>query len=436
MNNFKNRQSGAATLLVAVILLIVITVVTIYTANVGLQDQRISGNDFRAKVAFSAAQAGLDYAETYIQENVGTFVDAASLTDCPNLVTFPCNYADAVTWKYADINEGANSTLENGASFDSAYLLSPDDFVTVVSTGSSADGTGSATVREQISIRTVLNNGPVPPIMAVGVTAGGTLTVVGNPNMETESIYANAAGESKSGQLFSTWSEDPQNLGGSLQTCFPGDFVDGSGVQCIGPTIQDDFGSLPTWNQCACEPSRTYSTTNGGDVPKEDVVESPGHQAFDDPFAYVFKLSREEMRSLAVEVPNCDAIGPTSGQDNPIYWVTGDCDKNGGEMGSLTDPVIVIVEGDLSFQAQAHAWGIMMGIDGSGQPPAVSGCTDPTQIQIVGGFSMHGAIISDCDLDLGAGTFNAMYNPDVFENLKTSSKTNVLSRNAGSWRDF
>ena len=98
--------------------------------------------------------------------------------------------------------------------------------------------------------------------------------------------------------------------------------------------------------------------------------------------------------------------------------------------------VILIVVGDISFQGQAHAWGIVMAIDGSEDPPATSTCSDASNIQVVGGFNMHGSLISDCTLDLGAGTFNAMYNEDVFNNLANSSKTSFLSRNVGSWRDF
>jgi len=432
-------QKGAATLLIAVVLLFILTVVTIYAAKVGLQDQKISGNDYRSKTAFAAAQAGIDYGEAFIQENTGTFTSAGVMTTCPDLVTFPCNYATTATaadWEYNDLDVSALSPLASGETFDVGYLLSLDDFVTVVGVGTSDDGTGNAVLREQVSIRTVLNTGPVPPVMAVGVSAGGAFTVIGNPNIKTDSVFQDGNGGSATGQMFSTWSQDPQNLGGSLQSCYGGDFVDGSGTQCIGPTIPDDFGNLPTWNQCTCN-ATPYSSTNAGGTVKEDIVESPAHSAFDDPFDYVFKLTRAEMKSTATEVANCDALNETSGQgDNNIYWVTGDCDKNGGEIGSLTDPVIVIVVGDMDFTGQAHAWGIVMGIDGSEDPPVTSLCADETQIKVVGGFSMHGALISDCDLNLGAGTFNAMYNEDVFDNLKSNTTTNLLSRNAGSWRDF
>lgn len=427
-------QKGAATLFVAVVLLTILTIATIYAARVGLQDQRISGNDFRSKTAFAAAQAGLDYGEAFIQANTSTFLSV--MTTCPDLVTFPCNYATTVTasdWQYNVLV--TLDTLASGETFDSGYLLSPDNFVTIIGRGYSDDATGNAVLREQVNIRSVLNSGPVPPVMAAGVTAGGSFTVIGNPNIETGSVFKNAADESATGQMFSTWSKDPQNLGGSLQTCHAGDFQDNSGTQCIGPGIPDDYGNTPTWNQCTC--TVPYSSTNSGGTIKEDVVETPAHAAFDDAFEYVFRLTRAEMKSVANVVPNCDSIGSTAGQaDSNIYWVTGDCDKNGGEMGSLTDPVIVIVVGDLGFQAQAHAWGIVMGIDGSEEPPATSGCSDATNIQIVGGFNMHGAMISDCTINLGAGTFNAMYNDDVFNNLKSSSKANFLSRNAGSWRDF
>ena len=56
----KKLQNGAATLLVAVVLLIAITLATFFAARVNIEEQRISANDYRAKEAFNAADAGLE----------------------------------------------------------------------------------------------------------------------------------------------------------------------------------------------------------------------------------------------------------------------------------------------------------------------------------------------------------------------------------------
>ena len=138
------------------------------------------------------------------------------------------------------------------------------------------------------------------------------------------------------------------------------------------------------------------------------------------------------MHAIATEVANCDALSSTS---TGIYWVTGDCDINGGEIGSRDAPVIIIVKGDIRLQGNGHAWGMIAGIDGLDEVAPIA-CTDPTQIAVVGTFSMHGALVSDCDLDLGAGTFNAIYDQNVFDRFNDSDEFRALSPIAGTWRDF
>lgn len=55
------RQRGVATLAIGVILLVLITLVSLYGMRVTILEQRVSANDYRSKEAYGAAQAGLSY---------------------------------------------------------------------------------------------------------------------------------------------------------------------------------------------------------------------------------------------------------------------------------------------------------------------------------------------------------------------------------------
>ncbi|TVP81507.1 pilus assembly PilX N-terminal domain-containing protein [Thioalkalivibrio sp.] len=55
------RQRGAATLIVAVVLLFLITILSVITAQTVVVENQVTGNQQREMQAFNAAQAGLDY---------------------------------------------------------------------------------------------------------------------------------------------------------------------------------------------------------------------------------------------------------------------------------------------------------------------------------------------------------------------------------------
>ena len=68
--NLKARQQGAATLIVVMVLAIVMAVVSMTTARTGLMEQKIVGNDLRAREAQEAAEAGLEYGVAWAKNNI------------------------------------------------------------------------------------------------------------------------------------------------------------------------------------------------------------------------------------------------------------------------------------------------------------------------------------------------------------------------------
>lgn len=63
------EQRGAATLIVALVLLIALTLVTFSTARIGVSEQRNSTNNVRSKAALDVAQAGLEQGLAYLNHN-------------------------------------------------------------------------------------------------------------------------------------------------------------------------------------------------------------------------------------------------------------------------------------------------------------------------------------------------------------------------------
>ncbi len=63
-----HEERGMATLITSLVLLLAITLLSFAAARVGIMEQRISANDYRAKQGFEAAQAGIEYAIAMLQD--------------------------------------------------------------------------------------------------------------------------------------------------------------------------------------------------------------------------------------------------------------------------------------------------------------------------------------------------------------------------------
>ncbi|MDO9167811.1 MAG: pilus assembly PilX N-terminal domain-containing protein [Methylobacter sp.] len=67
--NIKSRQQGAATLIVVLVLAMIMGVATLTTTRTGIMEQRITGNDIRAREARESAEAGLEFALAYATQS-------------------------------------------------------------------------------------------------------------------------------------------------------------------------------------------------------------------------------------------------------------------------------------------------------------------------------------------------------------------------------
>ena len=69
LNRQNKKQSGMATLMFAVVLLIALTVITFLSAKTLLTEQAISANEYRSKEVSYAAEAALEYGIAWLDSN-------------------------------------------------------------------------------------------------------------------------------------------------------------------------------------------------------------------------------------------------------------------------------------------------------------------------------------------------------------------------------
>jgi hypothetical protein len=73
LQHLRQRQGGVVTLAVGVLLLVLITLVTLYGARVGLMEQRISANEYRSKLVNNAAETARGQATEFLNSNLPVF---------------------------------------------------------------------------------------------------------------------------------------------------------------------------------------------------------------------------------------------------------------------------------------------------------------------------------------------------------------------------
>lgn len=318
----RNPQTGNV-LLVVVLLLLLVSVMTLFALNVGLFEQRSSGNDLRAKLVTEVAEAGLAEGMEYLHQNANFITDESKWTACDDAdTTFPCG-AIQPNSQVQTVDAGGNkitvtvtrrSTMRywNGGGYDfdgsgavsgwEAKMLPFNHAIATTGNGFPARyGVGPVLCRvaykeketdptvctddpakmSPTSVLTFVSVGSLPDegarstlVQIVGsynilnnppgkppVVASGSVDVTGGLQIVTN---PNAAGP---GVPVSVWTRKDMTKTGTPNTCYYDEFTrftKGS----VTPTIED---GIVVCDDCQCQEEHSISYDKSGNTQDEDI---------------------------------------------------------------------------------------------------------------------------------------------------------------------
>lgn len=234
-NHPPRRQRGVSTLLIAMLLLAILTLITLFAARYGVSEQRTSGNEYRYKMSFHVAETGLQQSMEYIKLNtakmlsssVGGWLYPAAMqwqpcSESTTVAPDPCMAEpDAIRragmYRYVggangvlpvaavmpklDAPANANKVGEFTAGYQSYAALCQldmtiptapqcslmpntkgDFYVTVVSRGTLSGEDSVATVKQSFGTFRLLGLTPDAPLIAASSSALGNTQLVPNPD--------------------------------------------------------------------------------------------------------------------------------------------------------------------------------------------------------------------------------------------------------------
>lgn len=478
------RQAGALTIFSAAILLSLLTLMLIYATRAQQAEQRISANEYRQKLAFHAAETGIEQTLEYLLANSARVLSAAAEAAPDGVGGTRSGWFDPVAGVWAacpaapDADHPCGGSLAAGNGSTSYFyddpatttagkydpipvnlnMLPPDSTVRVsavlcqVDFGNPTGGCMAAPAAdEDVSYRswvvTVLSYGyadcsdttntdtcVVSATIALPLTnfnlARGSPTVplttrTAFPPTGTAEIVPNPNGGGV-GVPISVWANDNP----SCSAAGPALLGSGSWATCEYHEWYetDEIPAAMVCNvpSCSCTQSEAISFTVGvADTFGIDLLEDDDFPC--DLFAFFFGIPRSQyqlVKSAARVIHDCSGLGP----DNyGIYWVSGEeCRLDGTNVvGSPERPIMLISAAQTTtFTGDNNIFGVIFLTD----VEAPNATWDASGTNIV-----YGSMIIDAELDAFVGTFQIIYNEDVSLLAAGSDGIGTLS---GGWRDF
>mgnify|MGYP001942805790 CR=1 FL=1 len=382
-NNHMNKQKGMAVLAISIILLILITIISLYLARSILMEQRLVNNDIRSKYAFEAAESGLIMTMEqlssdgfYIRDADGKIISAGN-ADCDG-------DDDAIN----DCNE---------FNFDQGYvkvivtstIVDELNNYSIESTGFSSDRNAIKTIYSDMESISALVNTPDNPVSArSNVFFEGSGTV---HNLEGHStIWSGGDVRLKTSSSKKTFIADPGDPG--------------------YPACMDTQDTTPCGGVLSSESGKV-----GLDVIEYDT--DLKNLSIEELFMNFFGLTPAAYKETVVDKDCADWACASSGETNgKVIWVDSDVTTNGGTFGTKENPTIVIIDGDYdASNIDVHGLLFVMG------DMHASGNSEIEGALVVGGTASEG------------GSFDIWYNSGILERLVRNGPSAIA---AGSWRDF
>ena len=420
----RRRERGATSLLISVLIMFLAAVLIIGVSRTTTLEQRMSGNELRARQAFEAAQAGLDHALDYLasdplgidrdendvadtvaaRDNVAPATYSIAFCDpyddavavfCPDSVGLPvCDYLD-------------NETLGNSEEpheTEAELLRRP----LIVACGWSDDRTGRQMIRQQAAAIPALGGTPNAPAVAKGVVnVSGSATVW--------NFYAN----------LTFWT------GGSLQS------IGNSGKSYIrnpalpppanivappNPQAQED-GNGENPDPCPvvkCWVESTNKNTTGPDV----IADDPALSGLSDALMFQNYLGaadlaryKEIVADQSITADQAEALDDDGGVTGEAIVIEGNTTLPNGTIGTREAPVVLVINGDW-LGGNVTLWGVIY-VTGS--------------IDVSGNPLVYGAMVAEGDMG-GTGSLDLVYDPYTIENARNRIGSSAFA--AGSWRDW
>ncbi len=158
------KQRGIATLMISLILLFSITMMTLYAAQNTVIETQIAANDYRSKLAYEAAQAGLEAAIAELQTvaNRTLLADGDGVSDADGLIDSNNLIQPSVV-------------LSNNARYHVSYsnpIQHDTHLIVITATGQSNDNSSTKTIRQTIQLLPLAMNVP-----SEGLITGGNITL-------------------------------------------------------------------------------------------------------------------------------------------------------------------------------------------------------------------------------------------------------------------
>lgn len=403
----KKHQQGAATIFVAMILLVAITLLTLYTASSSITETKISVNELRSKQALAAAQAGVDLAIANLN-NGGDFTykaTQAGLNATASLSFTSPTQTLAITAPYV------HSSFCNATTAAASLPTCPDAQAAITCTAPSAGQTLAWLVscgwsNDQAARRRIITLAGKPPAVPGTVTnpltSGSTVALTGNPTVVN--YYNN----------LTIWSGNSVNsTGNNGKTVIK---KPSSTATLTADQVVTQVGNGNTVCNTATDLiCTTSSTVVGPDVIQSDttLANLSDTQFFQNFLGYTPNEYKVGVASDIVAAANIGTV--TAGDKN--YWIEGNTTIGNQTIGSNGHPVVLVINGNLTLSGNPVIYGLVY----------VTG----TLTQSGTGTIRGGVVVKNSAS--GNGSLNIIYDPS---NLPGSTGPSDYASLPGSWRDY
>ena len=383
-----NNQRGAATLITSLIMLVAMTIITIFAARSAIMEQKIFSNEFRSKQSFEAAESGMELGVAYLLSRYGADKDFDDVIDTIDGDTVPTGGAAGNPSYTVSLTDNSGGLFSN---------------VTVVSTGLSDDSSATSVITQIVALIPVFPNVPGNPLTSKGtVVVNGTADVI-NPEGNA-TIWTGAPGITFAGSG-GTRIPDPSDPTVTIQSSDAGN----SGPDVVfNDTNLSNMTDAEFFENFMGAPEAAFRDgPSVREVPYGDVGE-----LYNDGTNPGTDLARREIIWVG------DGTGTASYTGNTtvgcLVTVTGTdvCPAN------QIKPVLLVIDGNMSGAGTVKVYGMVyITGDFAGN----------------GNLEVEGAVIMEGDVT-GTGSLNVTYNSSVLGQLQQTA--GAAAALPGSWRDF